>query len=42
MARDGIVYLILRKVHKQGNQKPLIEEGQTTQWPKENGKKRQT
>jgi hypothetical protein len=32
---------ILRKVYKQGNQKPLIE-GQTAQWPKENGKKRQT
>jgi hypothetical protein len=23
-----------------GNQKPQIKEGQTTQWPKENGKRR--
>jgi len=28
-----------QKIPKGGNQNPLIEEGQTTQWPKEKGQK---
>jgi hypothetical protein len=32
-------YLVLRRVcrYQRGNQNPSIEEGQTTQWPKEKG-----